>query len=105
MNKPKTTYAFALVFAAAVVLAGCATDRECLFDGCPGDSDLSKTVQQNINQHTEFGAPDSIRVMTVDHIIYLNGQVDTGLERLNAESVAKQVPGVTKVVNNISVEK
>jgi osmotically-inducible protein OsmY len=104
MSKHKTTYAFALAFAAAAVLAGCATDRESLLDGYPGDSDLSKTVQQNINQHAEFGAPDSIRAMTLDHVVYLNGLVDTGLEKRSAESVAKQVPGVTKVVNNIAVQ-
>jgi osmotically-inducible protein OsmY len=97
-------YVVALVFAAAAVLPGCATDRECGLHGCPGDSDLRKSVQQDINQHAEFGAPDSIRVMTVNHVVYLNGQVDTDLEKWNAEFVAKQVPGVIQVVNDISVE-
>jgi osmotically-inducible protein OsmY len=42
-------------------------------------------------------------VMTLDHVVYLNGQVDHGLERSTAESVANQVPSVMKVVNNLYV--
>ena len=41
--------------------------------------------------------------ITEEHVVYLNGQVDYGLERSTAESVANQVPGVTKVVNNLYV--
>jgi len=58
---------------------------------------------ESINQHTGLGAPNSIRVTALDHVVYLNGQVDYGLERSTAESVANQVPGVTKVVNNLYV--
>jgi osmotically-inducible protein OsmY len=36
-------------------------------------------------------------------VVYLNGFVDVGLEKRNAESVAMQVPGVTNVVDGIAV--
>jgi osmotically-inducible protein OsmY len=103
MSKHKAIYSLAFALGAAAVLAGCATHSGCGFEGCAGDSGLGKSVQQNINQHPEFGAPDSIKVVAIDHVIYLNGVVDGGLERRTAESVARQVPGVTGVVNNIVV--
>jgi osmotically-inducible protein OsmY len=40
----------------------------------------------------------------VDHTVYLYGLVDTDIQRLMAESLAQQVPGVTKVVNSISLQ-
>jgi osmotically-inducible protein OsmY len=104
MNKQTKIFASVGTLILVAALAGCATYKECGLKECPADMDLSKSVQQKLDQHAELGAPDSIRVMTIDHIVYLNGQVDGGLERRNAEAFAKQVPGVTKVVNNIVVE-
>jgi len=40
----------------------------------------------------------------MDHVVYLNGQVNTYLERATAESVARAVPGVTRVVNSINFD-
>ena len=45
-----------------------------------------------------------MRVETFDHIVYLYGQVDTELERTMADSVALAVPGVTRVINSISLD-
>jgi osmotically-inducible protein OsmY len=103
MGKYRAIYASAFTVVLAVALSGCATFEKCGLHGCPGDADLSKTVQESINQHLASVAPNSIRVTTVDHVVYLSGQVDYGLERSTAESVASQVPGVTKVVNNLYV--
>jgi len=103
MNKHRTIYASALALVLVAALAGCATYEKCGLHGCAGDADLSKAVQESIDQHAGLGAPNSIRVMTVDHVVYLEGQVDYGLEKSTAESVANQVPGVTKVVNNLYV--
>jgi osmotically-inducible protein OsmY len=103
MSKYGAIYASALTVVLAGALSGCATYGRCGLHGCPGDADLSKTVQQSINQQMSSVAPDSIRVTTIAHVVYLNGQVDYGLERSTAESVANQVPGVTKVVNNLYV--
>jgi osmotically-inducible protein OsmY len=41
-------------------------------------------------------------VQTLDHVVYLTGQVDTELERSMAETVARKVIGVTQVVNSIN---
>jgi len=42
-------------------------------------------------------------VQTVDQVVYLNGQVDTELQRELAESLARVVPGVKRVVNSINL--
>jgi osmotically-inducible protein OsmY len=42
-------------------------------------------------------------VQTLDHVVYLNGLVDTDLERQLAESVAAGAKGVTRVVNSIGL--
>jgi osmotically-inducible protein OsmY len=103
MSKHGAMYASALTAILAAALSSCATYEKCGLRGCPGDADLSKNVQESINQHMGSAAPDSIRVTTLDHVVYLNGQVDYGLQRSTAESVANQVPGVAKVVNNLYV--
>jgi osmotically-inducible protein OsmY len=103
MSKHRAIYAAALALVLVAALPGCATYEKCGLHGCPGDANLSKTVQERIDQHMGLGAPNSIRVTTLDHVVYLNGQVDYGLEKSTAESVANQVSGVTKVVNNLYV--
>jgi BON domain len=50
-----------------------------------------------------LGPPGSIDVQTLNHVVYLNGEVYDALAKSTAVSVAKQVAGVTDVVNNIAV--
>jgi BON domain len=51
------------------------------------------------------GAPGSIRVETVDRVVYLNGQVSGGLAKHLAETVATEEPGVRRVVASIEIAK
>jgi BON domain-containing protein len=44
-----------------------------------------------------------IRVQTLNHVVYLDGVVSSGLEIDAAESIARDVPGVARVVNSIVV--
>jgi hypothetical protein len=53
--------------------------------------------------YRELGPPNLIGVQTLDHVVYLSGEVSAGEFSAVAESAAHQVPGVTKVVNSISV--
>jgi osmotically-inducible protein OsmY len=85
------------------ILSGCATEK-CRSGGCTGDARITADVQARLNRDTSLGAPDSIVVQTLNGVVYLNGEVDVGLEKRTAESEAKQVPGVTQVVNNIAVQ-
>jgi osmotically-inducible protein OsmY len=47
--------------------------------------------------------PEEIEVQTRNHVVYLSGIVDSGVEVENAESVARQTEGVSDVVNSIAV--
>jgi osmotically-inducible protein OsmY len=64
---------------------------------------VTANVQALFDQHSELGSPNSLHVQTLDHVVYLNGMVNSGLERQVAESVALEAPGVTRVVNSIAV--
>ena len=85
-------------------LGGCAAYRKCGFGGCPGDKELTAAVESAFKDHAELQPPNLINIQTVDHTVYLYGLVDTDIQRLMAESLAQQVPGVTKVVNSISLQ-
>jgi osmotically-inducible protein OsmY len=103
MNIPKPLYALAAIFTLAGALGGCATfeDRDPAVRN--DDAAITKNVRAQLNQYAALGAPNSIGVQTVDHVVYLNGLVDGGLEKRSAAAEVEKVPGVTQVVNNISV--
>ena len=85
-------------------LSGFAMYRKCGFAGCPGDAKITRDVQALMSRYPALQAPNSIRVQTMDHVVYLYGEVNTGLECSTAESVAGAIPGVTRVVDSISLE-
>jgi osmotically-inducible protein OsmY len=91
----------------AVILTGalpaCAVYRKCGFAGCPGDAKITGEVLALLKQYPSLEAPNTVRVQTTDRIVYLNGQVNTELERSMAESVALAIPNVRRVVNSISL--
>jgi hyperosmotically inducible protein len=103
MQSVKSLCAIAIVMFLPGILSGCAETRQCGLEGCPGDAKITADVQARLNQSPDLGPPGSIRVQTLNHVVYLNGLVDYGLEKSTAESLAKQVPGVTRVENNIAV--
>ena len=96
-------YGFASVLILTCTAAGCATYEKCGLRGCPGDANVTARVQALFDQHPELGPPNSIHVQTLNHVVYLNGLVSMGLERQEAESVALEASGVTRVVNSIAV--
>ncbi|HEY1491460.1 MAG TPA: BON domain-containing protein [Steroidobacteraceae bacterium] len=87
-----------------VTLSGCAYQQaraNCGAAGCEGDAQITSQVQALFKQHTEFGT--QLYVKTLDRVVYLTGQVNTDLQRDDAESLARGVPGVQKVINNVAV--
>ena len=102
----------AAAWIAALLLTGalsaCAEYRaaeRCGKDGCPGDANITASVQELFAQHPELEGPDQLYVKTLDHVVYLSGTVETGLHRDIAASVAREVSGVTGVVNDIAIDK
>lgn len=106
MSAATPTGLFALLLAAAAMLSGCAafdTWRKC-GAGCPGDAELTAAVRARLDQHTELLAPNQVYVSTLDRVVYLSGEVATDLQRATAEAVARETPGVPRVVDLISLE-
>lgn len=85
------------------LLCGCAAYGKCGY-ACPGDADITSSVEALIQQHPALEAPNSVRVHTVNRIVYLYGQVNTEVERSEAEALAHQVAGVRGVVDSINFE-
>jgi osmotically-inducible protein OsmY len=103
MRRPDRVYAWALILGLTGALPGCAAYTQCGFDGCPGDAPITAQVRALFRQHPALEPPNLLEVHTLNHVVYLNGMVDTDLERQMAESVANQAKGVTRVVNSIGL--
>ena len=99
-QSPVLALAFAIVLTG--ILPGCTTFRKCGFSGCAGDADISAQVRALLYQHS-LQPPNLIQVQTLDHVVYLSGLVNSDTERLTAQSVALEAPGVSKVVNSIGL--
>jgi osmotically-inducible protein OsmY len=95
-------YSLACVLALAGAVSGCATDQS---GDKMTDAKITTAVRAQINQHSDVGPPDSVRVETREHVVYLSGFVSTGLMKQTAEDLARQTPGVTRVVNEIGITK
>jgi osmotically-inducible protein OsmY len=88
------------------LLPGCAvykTYEKCGFAGCPDDQRITRDVEALFRQHPALEPPNLIEVQTLDHVVYLNGLVNTDLERQLAESVAAGARGVARVINSIGL--
>jgi len=103
MTSTRPPYAFAFALVLACVLCGCATYKKCGFSGCPGDAQITAEVQALFAKHPALQPPILIRIQTLDHVVYLYGLVDTGREQILAADVAREAPGVVRVVNSIAV--
>jgi osmotically-inducible protein OsmY len=99
--KPIYTFAFASIVAGA--MAGCADTRASANQGVVPDAQITADAQTQLDLVAALGPPGSVRVQTFDNVVYLNGIVDGGLAKRNAEAIVRQVPGVLKVVDDIDV--
>jgi osmotically-inducible protein OsmY len=104
MSRSKQLQALATAAILTAALPGCAVYRKCGFAGCPGDARMTLDVRALLSQYPALQAPNSVRVQTMDHVVYLYGEVNTDLERSTAECVAHAVPGVRRVVDSISLD-
>jgi osmotically-inducible protein OsmY len=104
MDKATAAYAWPVCIMLIGALGGCATYEKCGLEGCAGDRQLSAQVQSLLNAHPELGPPGSISVETLNGVVYLDGIVNGGLEKRSVDSIVRQVSGVKRVVNGVSVE-
>jgi osmotically-inducible protein OsmY len=103
MSKLKPLYTLTLVFILTGALPGCATYGKCGFGGCPGDAEITAQVHALFDQYPDLEPANLLHLQTLDHVVYMYGQVSTELQRQTAESVALAAPGVSRVVNSIAV--
>ncbi|HWJ34631.1 MAG TPA: BON domain-containing protein [Steroidobacteraceae bacterium] len=106
MGRPYQFPAWALALVLVADLSGCATYgayRKCGFGGCPGDATITTEVQALFDQHPVLQPPNLVYVRTLDHVVYLNGLVDTDSQRQLAQSIALEATGVARVVNSIGI--
>ena len=95
--------ALAFVLIAIGLLSGCAlhgTYEKCGISGCPGDAKITADVEAEFSHHLEL-EPNAITVQTLDGVVYLYGLVTSSLEIGTAESIARKVPHVKRVVNSV----
>jgi osmotically-inducible protein OsmY len=106
MNTPRLLHVSALLLGLAVTVPGCAiydAIHKCGARGCPGDPGITAKVEAQLQQYPVLEAPNSVRVQTLDRVVYLYGLVDTDLERQLAESVATQAADGARVVDSIAI--
>ena len=101
MRNLKSLFALACAVVLVGALSGCATGQSAA-DKMTNEK-ITAAVEARINQHPDVGPPNSVRVQTLDHVVYLSGEVSQGLMKQTAEDVARQTLGVTRVVNNVAV--
>lgn len=64
------------------------------------DAAIAAEVRERIHEQPSLKLFD-ISVRSVNHTVYLEGQVDTRLDRSEARHVAQAVPGVKKIYNDL----
>jgi osmotically-inducible protein OsmY len=102
MIAPNSSPVTILVLLLSATLAGCTPELACSTADCSGDGKISAAVKTQLNKENALKI-DNIRVQTINHVVYLSGQVDTQRERFDAMSIAAHVAGVAKVVDNLGV--
>ena len=107
MNIPARRGILILALTLTAAVPGCAaytTVRNCGLEGCPPDQRITADIEALLAQHPALLPPNMVYVRTLDGVVYLSGQVATGLQRTEAEDLARQPAGVKRVVNMIALE-
>jgi hypothetical protein len=87
----------------AAALPGCAVFPKSTNPAA--DNSITADVRSRLAQDGEFIHPGTWDVQTVNGVVYLNGTVWTGLQRRDAEAIARQNSDVVKVVNNLTIAR
>jgi len=77
--------------------------RKCGLEGCAGDAQLRAEVLARLDQYPALAPPNQVYVQALDGVVYLSGQVQTDLQREDAEWAATQAAPGHRVVDNIAL--
>jgi osmotically-inducible protein OsmY len=103
MTSSKLRFGLPLAIALVTASAAAVAHGKCESAGCSGDAKITTNVKALLDRRPELGPPSSITVQTRAGVVYLYGEVSSGLERETAESIAEEIPGVARVVDSIFV--
>lgn len=79
-------------------------DKTVTRDEVKSDSDITKAVKNALAADNNFATQSlNVHVATVNGVVTLSGFVDSNDAKTDFETKAKEVAGVTKVINNIEV--
>ena len=109
MRRNLTAYSWILCISfcsisAGLLITGCADNR---YEPTPGvkldDTLTSQQVREAFLADRQYKFED-VKVTTFQSTVQLSGFVATGDEKARAEKIARDLPGVKNVENNISVK-
>ena len=103
MSNSRRLSASAFCVALTAAIAGCASIGSNKPEAGPDDRSITSNVETLLSGHPELGPPGSISVQTFNRVVYLDGQVDGGLEKRTAADVAAKAAGMKEVVNDVYV--
>jgi osmotically-inducible protein OsmY len=101
MNKLRM-FSTAAVAVFAGVLSGCAVFDKCAPENCSTDKQITHDVNELLSQHRELGPAGTVRVQTINGVVYLTGTVNSDFEIRSTESLVRQVANVKDVENNMN---
>ena len=87
--------------AAAAALSACATGRVCSSQACAADAAIDARFDALLREHPALEAPNTVRAHTTNGIVYLYGQVNSDVEKSEAEELARSIGGVRGIVDSI----
>jgi hypothetical protein len=102
-SEPKRVFALIGAFVLAGALSACAVFPKS--SNPTADNAITTDVKSRFAQDAEFIHPAELHIQTVNGVVYLNGKVNTGLQRRRAEDIARDDGRVVKVVNDIYVTR
>ncbi|HEX5222057.1 MAG TPA: BON domain-containing protein [Verrucomicrobiae bacterium] len=95
---------FLSIFGVTIFVAGCAGDRYTRNAGeYINDESLDARVTTALNESPEYKL-NSVTVQSFRGVVQLSGFVNTPDQRSKAGEIARQVPGVKGVENNITIK-
>lgn len=101
MTNSKVRFGFPLAVALAMTSAAALAQETAV----SSDAQIRAKVVESLDRHAELRAPNLISVRTRAGVVYLSGQVSAGQQIAAAQMVAEGTPGVTRVVNSISISR
>ncbi|HUO28910.1 MAG TPA: BON domain-containing protein [Bryobacteraceae bacterium] len=90
-----------LLLSLAALVIGCRTNESP--EGQVNDLKIATQVKSKLAADVGVSTVTNISVNSTNGVVTLSGQVDTDATKTKAETVARAVPNVVRVVNNLQV--